>query len=138
MQRSTGLVEVAARELRAPPVFELGDGLSGSVEHFAALGGREDEFGSAVGGVRAPFEVAELLQFVDEFRAGRETELCPRGEVGEPDAVDADVAPHVQVREANVEELAVCLRVGEQLLAELVKQPAEDLTDGEAVRREFS
>lgn len=138
VERATGAIEIAAGQLFTPSLFEIGDGLSGAIEHLAALDGREDELCSAVGGIGTPFEVTEVLQFVEEFGAGRQTQLGPRGEVGEPDPVNPDVAPHVQVREPNIEEVAVCLCVSEQLAAELMQQPDEYLADSEAVHWKFS
>ncbi|MCU1464800.1 MAG: hypothetical protein JWM72_728 [Actinomycetia bacterium] len=58
---ATGAIEIAAGQLLAPSLFEIGDGLSGAIEHSAALGGREDELCSAVGGIGMPFEVTEVL-----------------------------------------------------------------------------
>ena len=85
-----------------------------------------------------PHEVAEVLELVDEFGAGGQAQLCLGGEVGQADAVDADVAPHLEVGEADVEEPAVCFRTGEELGPELEEQPDEDLADGETVGRESS
>jgi hypothetical protein len=42
------------------------------------------------------------------------------------------------VGEADVRELAICLRIGEELSPELMEQPAEDLADGETVAWESS
>jgi hypothetical protein len=138
VESAAGDVEISAWEFLAPSLFQFGDGLSGGVEDLASFSGREDQLRSAVGGIGTPFEVAEALEFVDEFGAGGQAQLRFAGEVGQPDAVDADVAPHLEVGEADVDELAVGLRMGEELGPELVEQPAEDLADGETVAWESS
>jgi hypothetical protein len=138
VEGAAGDVELSAWEFLAPSLFEFGDGLSGGVEDLAAFAGWEDQLCSAVGGVGSPFEVAEVLEFVDEFRASGQAELRFGGEVGQPDAVDADVAPHLEVGEADVEELAVGLCVGEELGPEVVEQPAKELADGESIVWESS
>lgn len=121
MESAARDVEISAWEFLAPSLLKFGDGLSGGVEDLAAFSGREDQLRTAVGGIGTPFEVAEMLEFVDEFGAGGQAQLRFAGEVGQPDAVDADVAPHLEVREADVDELAVCLRTGEELGPELVE-----------------
>jgi hypothetical protein len=65
-------------------LLELRDRGSGCVEHLAALGRRKDQLGSAIGGVGAPFEVAEVLELVDELGAGGQAQIGPLGEGGEP------------------------------------------------------
>lgn len=107
VESAAGDVEGSAWEFLAPSLFELGDDLSGGVEDLAAFAGREDQLCSAVGRIGTPFEIAEMLELVDEFRAGGQAQLRLAGEVGQPDAVDAEVAPHLEVGETDVEEPAV-------------------------------
>ena len=138
MESAAGDIEGSAWEFLAPSLFELGHSLSGGVEGLAAFSGREDQLCPTVGGIGTPFEVAEMLELVDELGAGSKAQLRLGGEVGQPDAVDTEVAPHLEVGETDVDEPAVYLRTGEKLRPELVEQPAEDLADGETVAWESS
>jgi hypothetical protein len=138
VKSAAGDVEFSAWEFLAPSLFEFDDGPSGGVENLAAFSGREDQLRTAVRRIGTPFEVAELLELVDELGAGSQAQLRFAGEVGQPDAVDTDVAPHLEVGEADVDELAVCFCMSEELSPELVEQPDEELADGETVAWESS
>jgi hypothetical protein len=138
VEGAAGDIEISAWEFLAPSLFEFGDGLSSGVEDLAAFSGGKDQLCPTVGRIGTPFEVAQTLQLVDELGAGGQAQLCLAGEVGQPDAVDTEVAPHLEVGKADVEEPAVRLRTGEKLRPELVEQTDEDLADGETVAWESS
>lgn len=118
-----GAVEGPAGELLAPSLLELGHDLAGGVEHLAALGRGEDQLRSAIEGIGTPHEVAEVLKLVDELGAGWQAQVGPVRQRGEPDAVDADVPPDLQVRVAQVREASVAIAFGEELGAEVVQEP---------------
>ena len=117
----------------APPLLEVGDEPSGGVEHFATFRCREDQLCATIARVRSPLEVAAFLQLVDELGARRQTEVRPFCERGQPDALDADVPPHLQVDEAQVQEATFALPRSEQVGAEPVEQPNQDLSDGQPI-----
>jgi hypothetical protein len=133
VQGSARRIEGPFGEALSPSLFELCDGGSGGVEYGTPLLCRKEEFCATVGRVGTPGEVTELLELVDELGACGQAELGLSGEVCEPNAIDADVAPHLQLREAQIEESPVSLRGGEEFGAELVEQAAEELTDRESV-----
>jgi hypothetical protein len=138
VEGSASRVERTSGKALPPSLFQGCDRGSRFVEYGAPPLCRKDQLGAAVGAVRTSDEVAQLLQLVDELGASSEAELRFAGKVGEADAVDADVAPYLEVRKANVPEPAVGLCVGEELGPELVQQSAEDLTDSQSVARECS
>ncbi|GAC1319063.1 MAG: hypothetical protein NVSMB22_01650 [Chloroflexota bacterium] len=74
-----------------------------------------------------------MLQFVDQFRGCGKAELRPRGEVGETDPVDADVAKDLEVRLSKVCVAMVGGR-GKKLESKLAEQADEQLTDGQPAR----
>ena len=125
-------------ELLTPSLLEIGHGFSGSVEDHSSLGCRKDQLCPAIGRIGPAFEVAETLEFINELRAGRQTQLGLCGEFGQSDAFSPDVPPHLQVREPDVVEPAIRSCAVEQVGPELEEEPAEDLTDGEPVGRESS
>jgi len=133
-----GEIEGSRRELLAPPLFEIGDGLSGGFEDLPAPGRGKDQFRPTVRGIRLPFEVTEVLEFVDEFGAGRQAQLSLGRQVGQSDAFGPDVSPYLQVRESDVEEPAIGLGAIEEFGPELEEQTTEDLADGEPVVWESS
>ena len=114
-------------------LFDFGDPVASVVECCAAAGGREDQFGPSVGGVRPAFHIPELLQVVDQFGGGGEAQLGAGGELGQPDAVDAEVAEDLQVRHLQVGITAVGCGL-EQLGPEVPQQPSQRLPDGEPGR----
>ena len=117
-------------------MLELGNGVSCGVEDLAPPNRGEDQLGTAIGGVWTAFEVAEPLEVVDELGTGGETQPGPVGEGGEPDALDSHVPPDLQVREAQVRESLLPLR--EELEAEVVEQPSQELADRQPIGREFA
>ncbi len=117
-------------------LLDLGDPVAGVVECLAAAGGGEDELGPLVGAVGPAFQVAEILQVADQLGGGGQAQLGAGGQVGEPDAVHAEVAEDVQVRFAQV-GVAMPGRGLEQLGAELPEQPDQQLADGEPVGRQI-
>ena len=60
--------------------------------------GRIDQLGATVGGVWTAFQVAQALEVVDQLRGRGRAELRSGGELGQPYAVDADVAEYPEVR----------------------------------------
>ena len=121
----------------APLLFNAGDRVAGLVEELASSRRRKDQFGASVGRIEASFEVAETLEFVDQLRAGGEAEVGAVGEFGESDAVDAEVAPDLQMREAKTWEQFLALWFAEEFRAEAVHKPDEKLTDREAIIRNW-
>ena len=119
-------------------MLEIGHGCPGGVEDLSPLDSREDQLGPAIGRIGLAFEVTEALEFVDEFRAGRQTELGLRRQVGQSNAVGSDVPPYLKVREPDVAETAVRPGAVEEFGPELKEEPAEDLTYSEPVTREAS
>ena len=83
-------------------MFQSGNGRSRLVEYGAPLLRREDQLGATVGAVGTADEVALQLQLVDELGASRQAELRLAGKVSEADAVDAAVAPYLEVRKARI------------------------------------
>jgi hypothetical protein len=77
------------------------------------------------------------LELVDELRHRRQSHVRLVGQVGEPDAVDADVPPDLEVREADLGEQLVLFRVVEQIDAEVVLEACEQLPDREPIVREL-
>lgn len=118
-------------------LLDLGDPVAGVVECLPAAPGREDQLGPPVVRVRAAFQVTELLQLADQLGGRGQAQLRPAGQVGQPDAVDADVAEDVQVRRPYV-GVAVLGRGGGQLGPELAQQPYQELADGGPVGRQVS
>lgn len=131
-----GFVEGAGLAACAPSLFETGDRMAGLVEQPATARRRHDQLGSSIGGIRLPVEVAECLQLVDQLGAGGQAEVGARRKLGEPDPVDAHVAPDRQVREPELRELDIAVGLGEQLGAEPLQEPDEQLTDGQSILRQ--
>ena len=96
-----GVEAVGAGE-PAPVRLELGNPVPRVVERSPAATGREDQLRPPVLRVGAAFQLAELLQLADQLRGGGQAQLRPGGQLGEPDAVDTDVAEDVQVRRPQV------------------------------------
>jgi len=86
-------IECSRWESLAPSLLEIGHGLPGGVEDLSALGRRKDQLCPAIGRIGLAFEVAETLEFVDEFRAGRQAQLGRCSQVGQSDAFGPDVPP---------------------------------------------
>ena len=82
--------------------------------------------------------MVQTLEFINELRAGRQTQLGLCGEFGQSDAFSPDVPPHLQVREPDVVEPAVRSCTVEELGPELEEEPTENLTNSEPVSREVS
>jgi hypothetical protein len=118
-------------------LLDLGDPVAGVVEYLPAAPGREDQFRPPVARVWAAFQVTELLQLADQPGGRGEAQLRPGGQIGQPDAIDADVAEDVHVRLPHV-GVAVRCSGGEQLDPELAQQPAKELADGEPVGGQVS
>lgn len=119
-----GCVEGGAPNDVGPPLLYLGNSIPRCVEGVPPPPGGIDQLGSAVGGIGVAFQVAPGLQVVDQLGGRGWTQLRAGGEVGEPDAVDADVAEDLKVCLAQVVEACLgCRR--QQLGAELSQQPAE-------------
>jgi hypothetical protein len=135
VERAAGAVEGIGSQELPPLIFELGDGGPGGVEQPSAFGGGKDQLGSPVGGIGTTGEVAEPLELVDQGRTGGEPEVGAVGQGGEPDAVDTDVAPDLEVGEAQVDEAAVVGGLVEQVAAEVTEEPEQQLADGQSIRR---
>ena len=133
VKRVAGGVEGSGREFLAPSLLEFGHRASGSVEQVAAFGRRVDELRSAIGGIGLAYEVAEVLELVDEFGAGWQAQVGPVRQRGEPDPVDADIPPDLEVRVAQVRKARVPLPCGEELGAKAVQEPHEELTDRQPI-----
>ena len=131
-------IECFRWELLAPSLLEIGHGFPGGVEDVSALGRRKDQLCPAIGRIGLAFKVAETLEFVDEFRAGRQAQLGRCSQVGQSDAFDPDVPPHLKVRETDVVEPSIRPCAVEKFGPELKEEPAEDLTYGEPVTRKAS
>jgi hypothetical protein len=133
VQGSAGGVELAWSEMSAPPLFENRDHPSRHVQQLSAFGGRENQLCPTVARIRLAFEVATLLEFVDQFRASGQPEVRPISQIGETDAIDTDVSPDLHVGEADVRESTVALAQREQFSPESVKQSDQELSDRQAV-----
>ena len=95
--------------------------------------GREDQFGPAVSGVGAAFEIAQPCRSLTSSEVVQ-AQLGPGGKVGEAHTVDPDIAEDVQVRLPQV-GVSLLDRGREQLGAELPQQPAQQLADGLPIGR---
>ena len=131
-------IEGPWRELLAPSLLEIGHGISGGVEDHSAIGRRNDQLCTAIGGIGLAFEIAETLELVNELRASRQAQLGLCGQVGQSDSFSPDVPPHLQVREPDVVEPAVRSCTVEELGPELEEEPTENLTNSEPVSREVA
>lgn len=118
-------------------LLDLGDSVPGVVECLPAAPGREDQLRPPVARVGAAFQVTELLQLGDEVGGGGQAQLRARGQVGEPGAVDTDVAEDVQVRLPQVGVAALGGRCG-HLGPEFAQQPDQELADREPVVGQIS
>jgi hypothetical protein len=98
LQGAAGVGEALRPDDLRPVLLDLGDPVAGVVERTAAAGGRKNELGPLVGAVGPAFQIAQRLQVADQLGDGGQAQLSPARQVGEPDAVHADVAEDVQVR----------------------------------------
>lgn len=95
--------------------MDLGDGVArGTLGGERALGG-DDELRAPVDGVGDPTGVAQALELVHGVHHGGLGELCPLGELGDPDAGRAEVCSDREQGGAQVGEAAVRELLGDEL-----------------------
>jgi hypothetical protein len=98
--------------------------------------GWEDELCAAITAVRAALEVSQLLKLAHELGHRSQAELGLGGEVGEADAIDAEVAEDVEVRLAQI-RIPMLGSWGKQLDSELAKEAPQELPHRQPIPREL-
>jgi hypothetical protein len=73
------------------------------------------------------------LELVHQLRTRRQAQLRLAGEFGQSDAVDADIAPNLQMRKADINKSPIGLPRGKELRPEVGEESDQDLSDCEAV-----
>ena len=87
----------AWRPASRPAGLDIGDAVARVAEQRLAPGGQVDELGAAVRGIGPAGQIAMCLKVIDEFRSGRQAELCARRQLGQADSAHADVAEDLVV-----------------------------------------
>ncbi|HSP39707.1 MAG TPA: hypothetical protein VLR26_18360 [Frankiaceae bacterium] len=100
MERLHGCIEGWAANDVGPMLLDLGNAIPGSVEGASPALGGIDQLGAAVGRIRPSIQIPQALEVVDQLGGRSRAELRPRGELGQADAIDADVPKDLKVRKA--------------------------------------
>jgi hypothetical protein len=115
-------------------LFYLRDAIPRVLQGTKTPMGWEDELCAAITGVRAALEVSQLLKLADELRRRSQAELGLGGEVGEANALDAEVAEDVEVRLAQI-RIPMLRSWGKQLDSELAEEAPQELPHRQPVPR---
>jgi hypothetical protein len=132
------VIEGSGWKLVTPPLFEISHGPPRGVQDGPAVCCRKDQLCPTIGRIGLAFDVAETLEFVDEFRAGRQAQLGLCGEVGQSNAIDSDVLPNLEVRKPDIAKSPIHRCAVEELRPESEEESTKYLTNSKPVIREAS